>query len=169
MFEIETDVEGFGANNVLGAGGRYNRLVSTLDGPETPAVGFAMGISRLLMALELEGISLPLDEDNEIFVMYVSDTEKEYAVSLTQYLRMNGYKVAMDYEQKSLKNQFKQADRINSKYLIILNDEDLTKDLIKIKNNKTKEEDEVLSDYLLYYFDEKFSSELEDIDMNYEE
>lgn len=159
VFEIEASVEGFGSNNVIGAGGRYNGLVETLDGPETPGMGFATGLGRLVQALDLENVKLPVLDDIELFVMYVSETEKKYAASLVQYLRANGYRVDTEYTGRGLKAQFKQADRLNAKYLIILNDEDLAKDEIKIKNNKTKEEETVNIDYLLYYLDEHLSEE----------
>ena len=162
VFEIEASVEGFGSNNVLAGGGRYNGLVDTLDGPETACIGFACGIGRIIQALDLEEVKLPIDESLEIFVMYVSDTEKKYAASLVNYLRANGFKTDTEYTGRGLKAQFKQADRLNAKYLILLNDEDLKNDEIKIKNNKTKEEELVSVDYLLYYLDEHLS--YEDID-----
>lgn len=154
VFEIEAHVDGFGSNNVLAAGGRYNGLVELLDGPQTPGIGFAMGIGRLIMALDLEEINLPIDNSIEAFVMYVSETEKKYATSLVQMLRMNGFKAETEYTSRGLKAQFKQADRLNSKFLIILNDNDLANDEAKIKNNKTKEEELVGIDYLMYYLDE---------------
>ena len=159
VFEIEASVEGFGSNNVIGAGGRYNGLVETLDGPETSCMGFATGLGRLVQALDLEEVKLPILDDIELFVMYVSDTEKKYAASLVQYLRANGYRVDTEYTGRGLKAQFKQADRLNAKYLILLNDEDLKNDEIKIKNNKTKEEELISVDYLLYYLDEHLSEE----------
>ena len=159
VFEIEAKVEGFGSNNVLAGGGRYNGLVDLLGGPATPGIGFALGMGRLMMALDLEKIDLPIENDLDAYIMYVSQSEKEYAVTLTQYLRMNGYKVDMEYMNRSLKSQFKQADRFNSKYLIILNEEEMQNDVIKIKDNKTKEETLVGIDYILYYFEEKTSSE----------
>lgn len=166
VFEIEAKVEGFGSNNVLAAGGRYNGLVDLLGGPQTPGIGFALGMGRLMMALDLEKIQLPIDDRLDAYIMYVSNSEKEYAITLNQYLRMNGYKVDMEYMGRSLKSQFKQADRLKSKFLIILNDEDLKNDTVKIKNNDTKEETTVGIDYILYYFEEKTSEEeYSDIDL----
>ncbi len=167
VFEIEAHVEGFGSNNVLGAGGRYNGLVELLDGPVTPAVGFACGIGRLMMALDLENIDLPVKNDVEVFVMAVSDTEKNYAATLVQSLRMSGFRVEMDYTNRGLKGQFKQADNLKAKYLVILNDEDLAKNELKVKNNKTKEELTLGLDYLLYYLDEVLLED-EPYDENYE-
>ncbi len=154
VFEIEAHVDGFGTNNVLAGGGRYNGLVELLDGPSTPGIGFGLGMGRLMMALELEHISLPIVDDIEAFVMYVSDTEKMYAASLVQMLRMNGFRAETEYNGRGLKAQFKQADRLKSKFLIILNDDDLSHDEVKIKNNKTKEEELVGVDYIMYYLDE---------------
>lgn len=166
VFEIEAKVDGFGSNNVLAGGGRYNSLVDALGGPKTPGIGFALGMGRLMMALDLEKIELPLNDELDAYVMYVSDSEKEYAISLTQYLRMSGYAVDMEYMNRSLKSQFKQADRFKSKFLIILNDEDLKNDEIKIKDNVTKEETLVGIDYILYYFEEKTSTdEFSNIDL----
>lgn len=155
VFEVEAMVEGFGSQNVLGAGGRYNGLVEELDGPSVPGMGFAMGLGRLMLAIEKEKIELPIDDSIDCFVMYVSDTEKDYATTLVQELRMNGYKVDTEYTGRGLKAQFKQADRLNSKFLIILNDEDLKNNEIKIKNNKTKKETTVELDYLMYFLDEE--------------
>lgn len=139
VFEIEATVKDFGANNVLAGGGRYDTLVKNLDGPKTPGIGFACGIGRLVRALEKEEVRLPINETIDVFVLYVNKTEKEYALALTQDLRLNGFRVETDYMNRSLKSQFKQADRLNAKYLIILNDEDLVAGEMQVKDNLTKE------------------------------
>lgn len=157
VFEIEAKVEGFGSNNVIGAGGRYNGLVNQLGGPETPCVGFASGIGRLVMALELEEVKLPIVEDVDLFLMYVNEDEKKYAAYLTQELRLAGFIVETEYTCRNLKGQFKQADRLGAKFLAILNSEDLNNNEVKIKNNKTKEEEVISLDVLIYYLDEKLN------------
>ena len=139
VFEIEATVKDFGANNVLAAGGRYDNLVSNLGGPETPGIGFACGIGRLVMALDKEDIVLPINNELDAFILYVNDTEKEYALALTQDLRLNGLRVETEYMGRNLKGQFKQADRLKAKYLVILNDEDLVGGEIQVKDNHTKE------------------------------
>lgn len=164
VFEIEAKVEGFGSNNVLGGGGRYNHLCSEIGGPETPCIGFASGIGRIVLALELEQIKLPIVEDIDLFLMYVNEDEKKYAVYLAQELRMAGFIVDTEYTGRALKGQFKQADRLNAKYIAILNSEDLDNNEIKIKNNKTKEEEIISLDVLIYYLDEKLNTGVEDID-----
>ncbi len=158
VFEIEAKVEGFGSNNVLGGGGRYNGLVSQLDGPETPCVGFACGLGRLVKALELENVKLPIVENVDLYIMYVNEEEKKYAAYLTQELRMAGFIVETEYTGRGLKAQFKQADRLNAKYVAILNSEDLNNNEVHIKNNRTKEEEVISLDVLIYYLDEKLNT-----------
>ena len=152
VFEIEATVKDFGANNVIAAGGRYDSLVSNLGGPETPGIGFACGLGRLVMALDKEHIILPIQDELDAFVLYVNETEKEYAMALTQDLRLQGFRVETDLMERNLKGQFKQADRLKAKYLIILNSEDLVAGEIQVKNNLTKETEMVkeaeIDDYL---------------------
>ena len=163
VFEIEAKVAGFGSNNVIGAGGRYNGLVKELGGPETPCIGFASGIGRLVMALELEEVKLPIVDYVDLFLMYVNEDEKKYAVYLAQELRMAGF-IETEYTGRGLKGQFKQADRLNSKFIAILNSEDLNNNEIKIKNNQTKEEEIISLDVLIYYLDEKLTTDSDDCD-----
>jgi len=139
VFEIVATVKDFGANNVLAGGGRYDTMVSNLGGPDTPGIGFACGLGRLVMALEKENVELPINKELDAFVLYVNNTEKEYAMALTQDLRLNGFRVETEYMGRALKGQFKQADRLNAKFLIILNDEDLVAGEIQVKDNMTKE------------------------------
>lgn len=137
----------------LGGGGRYNGLVETLGGPSIPAVGFAMGYDRTILALEENGVEIPVEDENDVYILYVSETEKDYASSLVQYLRLSGFVTETDLMSKSLKGQFKSVDRFNSKYLIILNDKDLENNELVIKNNHTREEERLNINNLVEYLD----------------
>ena len=154
VFEVEADIEGFGAQNVIGAGGRYNGMIEQLGGPSTPAIGFAVGLDRLMLALEYEKVNIPVNTSVDLFLLYVNDDEKKYAAYLTNELRMNGFVVETDYLNRSLKAGFKQADRLSSKFTIVLNSEMLEQGEVKIKNNKTREEETISLDALIYYLDE---------------
>ena len=113
-----------------------------------------MGVGRVVMALELEEIDLPINDTIDAYVMYVNEEEKVFASKLLQDLRMNGFKVDTEYTGRSLKSQFKQADRMNSKFYILLNSEDIKNNQVKIRNASTKEEELVDIDYIIYYLDE---------------
>ena len=124
----------------LGGGGRYNHLVEALDGPSIPAVGFAMGIERIILNIK-ENIEVKnLDQAVDVYIMSVSDEEKIRALEIAQYLRLNNVATEINSCNLSMKSQFKIADRLQAKFLIILNNEDLQKGLVNIKDNATKEE-----------------------------
>ncbi len=155
VFEIKVESDNETNASVLGGGGRYNNLVEQLGGPSTPCVGFASGISRVVLALKENEVELPIDEKIDVFMMYVNEEEKKYALYLAQELRMAGFKVDTEYTGRGLKAQFRQADRLKSKFVIVLNSDDLNEGNIKIKNNETKEEEVISLEYLIYYLDEK--------------
>lgn len=159
VFEVHADIPGFGNANVLGGGGRYDGLVEQLGGPATSCVGFAAGIDRLVMALKATNEKLPIDTGIDAFILYVNEDEKKYAAFLSQELRMAGFKIDTDYCHRSLKAQFKQADRLESRYLILLNSDDLQEGLVTIKNNQTKVEDKIMFEYVIYYLEEHLSVE----------
>lgn len=137
-----------GDSLALGGGGRYNHLVEMLDGPSTPCVGFACGVERLINLLK--GKEQAPDQI-DVYIMAVNDEEKLKANIIMQDLRLNGIVCETNYIDRSLKSQFKDADRHGAKQLIILNSEDLAKGLINIKDNLTKEENKVPEDEILDY------------------
>ncbi len=155
VFEVEASVEGFGSSNVLGAGGRYDNLVENVGGPKTCGVGFALGLERLLTALEFENINVLDNNSIDAYVIPMSINEKDYALNIVNNLRMNGFKVDCDYMNRNIKSNFKQADRLNSKYIIIIGEEEKNSQILTIKNNETKEEYKVKYDDLIEFFDER--------------
>ncbi len=137
----------------LGGGGRYNGLVETLGGPSVPGVGFAMGYDRTLQIMEEAGVHIPINDSIDVYLLGVSENEKETAAYVAQDLRLNGFSVEVDTMGRSLKAQFKSVDRYKAKYFAVLNDEDLAKNEIVLKDNVTKEEERInikdLADFLI--------------------
>ena len=127
-------------NLALGAGGRYNNLVKHLDGPDMPAVGFAFGMDRLISVIKEKTNNQEAEKNIDAYIFSVSEEEKLYSLKISQLLRQNNLSVEINLTNLSLKGQFKQADRLNAKFLVLLNDEDLKKGLIDVKDNVTKEE-----------------------------
>ena len=153
VFEVEANIEGFGSQNVIGAGGRYNNLVEYMGGPSVPAVGFAFGIERIINALEAEDIKVIDDKGIDAYILPVSENEMDYSLTLASFLRDNAFKVDMDYTNKTMKAKFKEADRYNAKFIVIIGEEEIKKDILTIKDNLTKEEVKVERDNLLDYLD----------------
>ncbi len=155
VFEVEASVEGFGSQNVLCGGGRYDNLVETLDGPKTSGVGFAMGMERLMTALQYENVEMPLIKNIDCYVISMSENEKDFAIHITNDLRLNGFIVDMDYCNRNLKNNFKNADKLNTKFIIIIGEEEKKSGILTIKNNQTKEEYKINHDDVIDFLDEK--------------
>lgn len=154
VFEFITNIPGMGGEATIGAGGRYNGLIESLGGPSTPGIGFGSGMDRVLLALEQENIEVPVSDNIDLYLLYVNEEEKKYALYLAQELRLNGFTVEMENMGRSLKAQFKQADRLHSKFTIVLNSEELDEDYVTVKNAISKEEEQVSLDALIYYLDE---------------
>lgn len=124
----------------LGGGGRYNFLVENLGGPNLPAVGFALGIERIILNLKNKIDIDNLNNNIDVYIMSVSEEEKMQAIILAQNLRLNNVITEINSNNLSLKSQFKIADNLKAKFLVILNSDDLNKGLINVKDNATKEE-----------------------------
>ncbi len=151
VFELVADLDILGSATTLCAGGRYNNLVSFLGGPDTPGIGFASGIDRLMMVLKELNKDKEMNQGIDVYVMAINEEEKLTAMRLVQDLRWCEVKCDMDTLGRSLKSQFKQADRLNARMLIILNSEDLQKGLITVKDNITKEESKIDESEILDY------------------
>jgi len=153
VFEVEASIEGFGAQNVLCGGGRYNNLVNTIGGIDTPGVGFALGLERLLSALEFENINLIENDSIDVYIIPM-DNKIDYCLALTNDLRLNGFVVEMDYMQRKIDKNFKQADRLKAKYAIIIGENEATTNILTVKNNHTKEEYKVKIEEIVDFLDE---------------
>ncbi|MGL4335441.1 MAG: histidine--tRNA ligase [Turicibacter sp.] len=151
IFEIQAEIEGFGSQNTLCGGGRYDKLVGELGGPKTPGIGFGMGLERLLLALEAEKIQVAEEASVDLFLITLGDEAKVFGTGLLHDLRSKGLVTETDYLGKNLKGQFKQADRNNAKYTAILGEEEVAKGIVNIKNNKTGEQAQVPVGFIIDY------------------
>ncbi len=137
VFELITTTEN--GNLTVCGGGRYDNLVEQLGGPSLSAVGFGMGIERVLMLLDGEGIELPKPDLYDVFVTYMGD-HKVDAFALVQSLRDAGIKADMDHTGRSLKAQFKYANKVAARLTATLGDDEVANGVVKVKNMATKVE-----------------------------
>jgi histidyl-tRNA synthetase len=156
-FEIMSDAEGFGAITTLCGGGRYNGLVEEIGGPETPGIGFALSIERLIAALDAEGVVLPVEEGIDCYLASLGDEAKDYTVRLLHKLRIAGFKAERDYLNRKLKTQFKAADRLQAKFVAVLGDDELKANKINLKDMATGEQQEVDLERLIETLKEKLA------------
>jgi histidyl-tRNA synthetase len=143
VFEIEADIEGFGAQNVLGGGGRYQSLVKELGGPDLPGIGFAFGMERLIIAMESENITFGIEPTNDIFLIATDYNARIQAVKLLFEARNQGLVADMDFVSTSFKAQLKTGLKSNAKYLGIIGDSELQNKTVSLKNTITQQQEEV--------------------------
>lgn len=149
-FEIIYD--GIGAQSTVCGGGRYDGLVQTIGGPSTPAVGFGMGIERLLLTLESQGIEIPLPQRPALYIAPMGDNSVLKAISLVSALRGTNISADCDHMGRSLKAQMKYANKMGFKYTLVLGDDEIANNQAKIKNMETGSEELVSLDKVVEYF-----------------
>ncbi len=139
-----------GAQGTVCGGGRYNGLVEALGGNPTPALGFGMGIGRLLLVMENSDAPYPEEKRCDVYFAPLGDNAKQRAFELTKLLRSEGFYAETDLMGRSLKAQMKYADKIGAVYTVVIGDNELLEGIGKLKNMKTGEQSEVpLSDDLV--------------------
>ncbi len=140
-FEIIT--ENIGSQSTICGGGRYDGLVQEIGGPEVTGVGFGLGIERLIMTLEAEGISFPKENTMDVFIVILGDKPKFEGLKIINKLRSNGITADFDHLERSLKAQMRYANKMESKFTIILGENELENGSVNIKNMLTSEQVEV--------------------------
>lgn len=154
IFEFTTEVAG--SQLTICAGGRYDGLVAYFGGPETPGVGFGMGLERLLLVLDKQGVELPIETALDVYVAVLGAGANGRALELVQALRAQGFAAERDYLDRKLKAQFKSADNFKAKTLITLGESEVESGQVTVKNNYNREEitvslDQIQENYQLIF------------------
>jgi len=131
VFEITSSA--LGAQNAICGGGRYDLLAKELDGPDTPAVGFAAGIERLLMVMEQQGILLAEKARLDVFLAPLGDKARAEGLAWLQKIRTTGLSAEMDLLGRSIKAQMREANRQNTRFVLILGENELEKQEFAVK------------------------------------
>ena len=139
VFEF-VDKDGF----TLCGGGRYDGLIKEIDGKQNiPAVGFGMGIERILYFLEKEGVSLGEMPHPKLYVGIMGDAVRAKAFEIVTKLRNRGMIVETDYLDRSVKAQMKYANKLGVEYAVIIGQNEIESGLVKLKNMETGDETEI--------------------------
>jgi histidyl-tRNA synthetase len=139
-----------GAQDALCGGGRYDKLVETLGGKSTPAVGFAAGIERLLLALESKTTEFS-NENIQLYVIGLSENVRPNCQVLAQELRNQGFSVSTDLMRRSLKSVLREVNRNSIRIAIIIGDDELANDTVQVKNMETGEQTTLIINKLIEY------------------
>ncbi|KDR96097.1 histidyl-tRNA synthetase [Peptoclostridium litorale DSM 5388] len=140
-FEIIS--EDIGAQSTVCGGGRYDNLVSELGGPDTPAIGFGMGIERLLLTIQNNDIELPVQKGLDIFIVTIGDVAQAESMNILSRLRENGISADKDHLGRSVKAQFKYSDKQNARFTVVLGEDEMKNDAVTLKDMKTSKQFEI--------------------------
>lgn len=124
-------------------GGRYDYLVQEIGGPATPAMGFGLGLERLLLTLEEEGIEIPVPNRCDLYIGAMGDKAKLHSMKLAFDLRKAGVKAEIDHLGKSVKAQMKYANKIGANFTFVIGDSEIEANQVKIKRMSDGEQFEV--------------------------
>ncbi len=131
VFEITS--ESIGSQSAVCGGGRYDGLVEEIGGPHTPAVGFGLGMERLLLVLENTGYQIEKPVRYDLYIASMGTEAEERAFLLANSLRRDGAKVEIDHIGRSVKSQLKYADKVGARYVLVLGGDELSKGEAKLK------------------------------------
>ncbi|GBF34263.1 histidyl-tRNA synthetase [Desulfocucumis palustris] len=132
-----------GAQSSIGGGGRYNGLVEACGGPSTPGIGYALGIERIILTMERQGIAFPPPFTVDVFVAAAGSQAEEEALRLLFELRKNGISAEKDYMKRSLKAQMKYAGKLNPRYTVLLGGDELDRGVAGLKDMSSGIQEEV--------------------------
>ncbi len=141
--------QNIGAQGTVCGGGRYDGLIEACGGPSTPGIGFAIGIERLLLVMESQGIDIPEPHSMDIFIASIGKKAGFRAQKLVYDLRKEGLSAESDLMERSVKAQMKYADKIGAKYTIVLGDDEIESNKVFLKNMQTGEQKEISLDTLI--------------------
>lgn len=144
VFEFVSD--NVGTQGTVCGGGRYDGLVEACGGSRTPAVGFALGMERLLMEMDNQQTAIPLPKGPEIFVASIGSDADLYAQQLVYQLRECGISADKNHTGRSLKAQMKYADKCDAAYAVVIGENEIMSNKAVLKNMKTGEEKDVSLD-----------------------
>lgn len=130
---------GLGAQSGIGGGGRYDGLMETLGGQNLSGIGFGLGIDRIILAMEAEGISTSLSRYTDLFVVSLGDKAREESFVLVSQLRKKGFVVEQSFGDRALKGAMKAADKSGARFAIVIGDAELSSGSAELKNMATGE------------------------------
>jgi histidyl-tRNA synthetase len=131
--------EDLGAQSGIGGGGRYDGLMATLGGADLSGIGFGLGVDRVLLAAEAEGILVDNQFASDLFIIPLGFPAKERALSIAQDLRQSGFTVELAFGDRALKGAMKAADKSGSAFAIVLGESELSSDSVELKRMKDGE------------------------------
>lgn len=150
VFEVQV-INGMGSQSAIGGGGRYDGLMELEGGKPTPGIGFAVGFERIMLALEAQGDTLGAQAPACIYVACADPACREQVFDVCFRLREAGLRIEADYQGRSLKSQFKQADKLRAELCCIVGPDELEAGCVSVRDMQTHEQTQVAQNDIVAY------------------
>ena len=155
VFEVTSDV--LGAQNTIGAGGRYNGLIEDLGGQDFPAIGFSTGIERILKTMDGQSCPFPSKKGPFAYFLPLGNEAKERALNMLYDLRHNSISAEITHEKKIQKG-LKKAQDISATFAIVIGEEELQKGVAQIKTMETRKQEDIPFNQVMHFITEKWKA-----------
>ena len=165
VFEYIAD--SIGSQGTVCGGGRYDGLIDELGGQKTPSLGFGMGLERLKLVMEAQNCEFPQPSVPDLFIAAIGEKAKLKAVEIAKDMRDEGFSVIYDLNDRGLRAQMKYADKLHSKFNVVLGDNEVDEGIAKLKNMETGESKDIsLTTFVSAFYSISMEEQLKDLEVN---
>ena len=131
---FEFTAGGLGAQNAIGGGGRYDYLAEEIGGNPTPGIGFALGMDRIMIALEAQNVTVPTASPVDVYLTVLGDAAMPIALQIAQDLRENGVKTDLEYKGRGLRAQMRTANKLNARYVVMIGEDEINNEAATVRD-----------------------------------
>lgn len=165
VFEFVSDA--IGSQGTVCGGGRYDGLVEEFGGQRTPSLGFGMGLERLQLVMEAQGCDFPQAEKTDLFIVALGEKAELKAVEIAKDMRAEGFSVLYDLNGRSLRAQMKYADKVGSKFNVVIGENEVDENKATLKNMATGDKADVsLETFVNDFYSISMDDALKDLEIN---
>lgn len=165
VFEFVSDA--IGSQGTVCGGGRYDGLLEELGGQHTPSLGFGMGLERLQLVMEAQGCNFPEPSRPDLFIVAMGEKATLKAVEIAKDMRDEGFSVVYDLNGRSLRAQMKYADKLGSKFNVVIGDNEVENKVVSLKDMATGKSSEInLDTFVNGFYSVSMESQLKDLEIN---
>ena len=155
---FEFTAGGLGAQNAIGGGGRYDYLAQEIGGAATPGIGFALGMDRIMIALDAQNVTVPTAAPVDVYLSVLGDAAMPVALRLAQELRESGVKTDLEFKGRGLRAQMRTANKLNARYVVMIGEDEINNAAATVRDMETGDQQSVAFQQLTELMREKTAS-----------
>lgn len=155
---FEFTAGGLGAQNAIGGGGRYDYLAEEIGGTPTPGIGFALGMDRIIIALDAQNVTVPTSAPVDVYLSVLGDAAMPVALRLAQELRESGVKTDLEFKGRGLRAQMRTANKLNARYVVMIGEDEISNKAATMRDMGSGDQQSVAFQQLAELMREKVNS-----------